>query len=96
MEASKDNFAGEENKAGKEAVSDDIKKWIDAPMSPESVQEISLEDFSHFLMRKIGEKYRNGMEGLLDRFMSVFNQLSRINQIALSMHVKATEKKKDA
>jgi hypothetical protein len=31
------------------------------------------------------------MEGLLDRFMSVFNQLSRINQIALTMHNKACE-----
>ena len=43
-------------------------------------------------MRKIGEKYRDGMEGLLDRFINVFDQLSRINQIALSMHKKALKK----
>ena len=60
--------------------------------SNDSAQEIALEDFSSFLMRKIGEKYRDGMEGLLDRFINVFDQLSRINQIALSMHKKAMKK----
>ena len=39
----------------------------------DSSQDISLEDFGNFLMRKIGEKYRNGMEGLLEKFMTVFN-----------------------
>ena len=52
---------------------------------------MALGDFSNFLMRKIGEKYRPGIEGLRDRFMTVFNQLSRINVIALSMHKKALE-----
>ena len=45
----------------------------------DDVQEVALEDFSALLMRKIGYKYRPGMEGLLDRFMTVFNQISRIN-----------------
>ena len=46
-------------------------------------------------MRKIGEKYRDGMDGLLDRFVSVIDQLSRINQIALSMYKKALEVAKE-
>ena len=60
-------------------------------MTDDTSQDISLEDFSNFLMRKIGEKYRNGMEGLLEKFMTVFNQLARINSIALAMHGKAIE-----
>lgn len=42
-------------------------------------------------MRKIGEKYRDGMEGLLDRFVSVYDQFTRINLIVLSMHKKAID-----
>jgi len=45
----------------------------------DSSVEMNLEDFSAFLMTKIGEKYSDGMDGLLQRFVSVFSQLARIN-----------------
>ena len=31
------------------------------------------------------------MEGLLEKFMTVFNQLARINSIAIAMHSKALD-----
>ena len=55
---------------------------------------MALEDFSDFLMRKIGEKYRDGIDGLLERFMTVFDQLAQINKIALTLHRSVTESEK--
>ena len=36
-------------------------------------------------------KYRDGTDGLLERFMAVFNQLSKIQGIALSLHARGLE-----
>ena len=55
------------------------KTQDEAQEDGDSCVEMPLEDFSAFLMTKIGEKYSNGMDGLLQRFVSVFSQLARIN-----------------
>ncbi len=41
--------------------------------------EIPLEDFGAFLMQKIGNKYEDGIHGLRDRFITVFNQIATIS-----------------